>query len=392
MNTTSLVCRSAFLILALLMVPAAAEPPESRAGAGTDQAFAELLGTLQAKWDLFLDPRWGLRNPDTVAEGRVMLFHMLHHALEIHLSTDPARPVFQKWIGPYKKLLGDNPNADYYHARVDAGYSYRISGNIDGATYTSFAVELAAGGVGATLKDTEMQLAEDGSYEIIVSAEQPESGNWLRLDPKAMSITTRHYFETEHNVGTDPRLRIDLGIERLDFPGAAPLATESSTADGLRRMTHWLQQNVFPPLPERSPDWISRMPNAFSNPGSDDSNLDINYAAADNVYRMTRWRLAPDEALVITGRLPDCRFANVVLYNDYLQTLPYRYRQVSLNRKQMLYEPDGSFRVIVAHKNPNEPNWLDTGGREEGIVFWRFLLPTEPVPALETKILPLSQG
>ena len=330
MNTTSLVCRSAFLILALLVVPAAAEPPESRAGAGTDQAFAELLGTLQAKWDLFLDPRWGLRNPDTVAEGRVMLFHMLHHA-----------------------------------------------------------VELAAGGVGATLKDTEMQLAEDGSYEIIVSAEQPESGNWLRLDPEAMSITTRHYFETEHNVGTDPRLRIDLGIERLDFPGAAPLATESSTADGLRRMTHWLQQNVFPPLPERSPDWISRTPNAFSNPGSDDSNLDINYAAADNVYRMTRWRLAPDEALVITGRLPDCRFANVVLYNDYLQTLPYRYRQVSLNRKQMLHEPDGSFRVIVAHKNPNEPNWLDTGGREEGVVFWRFLLPTEPVPALETKILPL---
>lgn len=390
---TSFNCRIAVLTWVLLAAAAVAEtdqPLEDPPASESDQAFAELLGTLQAKWDLFLDPRWGLRNPDTIAEGRVMLLNMLNHALDVHLSADPARPVFQKWIGPYKKLLGDNPNADYYDARVDARYSYRISGNISHATYTSFAVELSEGGVGATLNDTQMQLAEDGSYEIMVSAEPPESGNWLRLDPKAMSITTRHYFETQHNVGSDPAFRIDLNIERLEFPGASPLPSAATTTSGLRRMTYWLKRNVFPPLPERSPDWISQTPNEFSNPGGENSNLDINYAAADNVYRMTRWQLAPDEALVITGRFPDCRFANVVLYNDYLQTLPYRYRQISLNRKQVRLQPDGSFRVIIAHNDPGEPNWLDTGGREEGVIFWRFLLPAEPVPALQTHVMLLS--
>ncbi len=37
--------------------------------------------------------------------------------------------------------------------------------------------------------------------------------------------------------------------------------------------------------------------------------------------------------------------------------------------------PDGSFRVIISHKNRGVPNWLDTEGCPFGIVYWRFLLP-----------------
>ena len=357
----------------------------------TAQAFAELLSTMQSKSALFIDPRWGLRNDDTIAEGRLMLLHMPNHSLDIHLGADPERPVFQSWMGPNKKLLGDNPNAVYYDAQVDARYSYRISGNIGPATYTSFAVEFSEGGVGATLNDAGMDIADGGSYQIIVSAEAPASGNWLRLDPNAASITTRRYYETERNVGSEPGFAIDMRIEPLKDPGASPLPTDASVASGIRRVTRWLQRNVQPPLPSRSPDWISRTPNEFSDPANDDSNRAINYAAADNVYRMTRWQLTPEEALVITGRFPDCRFANVVLWNDYLQTLPYRYRQISLNREQIQLDPDGSFRVIIAHRDPDHPNWLDTGGREEGVVFWRFMLPTEPVAALKSELVSLSE-
>ena len=277
-------------------------------GAETAQAFAELLATMQSKSALFTHPRWGPRNDDTVAEGRLMLLHMLNHSLDIHL---------------------------------DARYSYRISGNIGGATYTSFAVELSEGGVGATLNDAGMNIADDGSYEIIVSAEAPASGNWLRLDPNVTSITTRHYYETERNVGSEPGFAVDMRIEPLNDPGASLLPTDASVASGIRRVT--------------------------------------------------RCQLAPEEALVITGRFPDCRFANVVLWNDYLQTLPYRYRQISLNREQILLERDGSFRVIIAHRDPDHPNWLDTGGREEGVVFWRFMLPTEPVTALKSELVSLSE-
>ena len=362
-------------------------------GTEAAQAFAELMRTMQRKTALFGDPSWGLRNDDTIAEGRLMLLHMLNHALDVHLGADPARPVFQSWLGPQKKLLGDNPNAVYYDTAVDARYRYRIVGNISGATYTSFSVELAKAateGLGATLNDAQMAIADDGSYEITVSAERPETGNWLRLDPNAVSITTRHYYETEHDVGRDPRFAVDLRIEPLHEPGAAALPTDASVTSGIRRVTRWLERNINPPLAERAPGWVSQAPNAFTRPAVDDARKAINYAAVDNVYAMARWRLGPDQALVIKGRYPDCRFANVVLWNDYLQTLPFRYRQISLNRKQTVLEPDGSFRVILAHRDPGRPNWLDTGGRPEGVVFWRFLLPTEPIDPLETELVELA--
>merc|ERR1712187_139106 len=91
-------------------------------------------------------------------------------------------------------------------------------------------------------------------------------------------------------------------------------------------------------------------------------------------------KLAVDEALLIEGIMPKCAFANVVLWNRYLQSFDYVTRQTSLNRKQMHIEPDGSFKIALAHQNPGSNwNWLDTMGREGGTMFWRFLLPEGPV-------------
>ena len=62
--------------------------------------------------------------------------------------------------------------------------------------------------------------------------------------------------------------------------------------------------------------WVSIEPNEFVKPGQWAS------AAGDQAYGNTHawyssapYALAPDEALVIKGRFPDCRFANVVLWN-----------------------------------------------------------------------------
>ena len=89
--------------------------------------------------------------------------------------------------------------------------------------------------------------------------------------------------------------------------------------------------------------------------------------------------LTPGQALVIEGRWPeDCRSANVCLWNRHMQTLDYLNRQVTLNRRQTRLEPDGSYRIVVAHEDPglpNLPNWLDTEGRGFGLVFFRFMLP-----------------
>jgi hypothetical protein len=79
-----------------------------------------------------------------------------------------------------------------------------------------------------------------------------------------------------------------------------------------------------------------------------------------------------------------------MLYNRYLQTFDYVNRRVSLNRKQTTLEPDGSFRMVLAHRDPGVPNWIDTDGHVRGRLFWRFLLPEERVQPLRTRVVAVA--
>lgn len=362
-------------------------------GTKTAEATAELIEVISRKNASFDDLAWRLfGEDDSLAEARLMLLHTLNHALDVWLAADPARPGFRRWHYPDKKLFGDNPDAIYYETPVSADYSYRIKGNIDGAIYTSYSVELIKqadnriGKLGATLNDTEFEIEPDGSYEIIVSA-TPQEGNWLRLDPDAISITTRHYFELEDSVAADPLRHVPLTIEPLEPPAPASRPTDASVAASISRVAQWLDRSVNPPGQDFDFAWVSKVPNKLPPPDINKGNEDIGYAAMDNVYSMAPFLLKPDQALVIRGRWPKCRFANVVLWNRFLQTFDYRYRNISLNRKQAKLEEDGSFKMILAHKDPGLPNWLDTEGRMLGLMFWRFQLPEEEIEPLTTEVV-----
>jgi len=362
-------------------------------GTKTAEAMNELFEVLVDKDASFDDLAWRLfGDADTLAEARLLLLHTVNHALDVWLGADPARPAFRRWHFPDKKLFGDNPDAIYYETPVSADHGYRITGNTDGATYTSFSVELSKkpgnriGKVGATLNDTQFEIADDGSYEIIASA-TPREGNWLQLAPDAASITTRHYFELENSVALDPLRHVPLAIGPLEPPAAPPPPTDASVAASIRRATQWLDRSVNPLGQDMSFSWVSKIPNQLPAPSLDTGNEDIGYAALDNVYSMAPFVLKPHQALVVRGRWPKCRFANIVLWNRFLQTLDYRYRTVSLNRRQTTLEKDGSFKMILAHEDPGLPNWLDTEGRMVGLMFWRFQLPEEEIEPLTTEVV-----
>ncbi|MBW2421959.1 MAG: DUF1214 domain-containing protein [Deltaproteobacteria bacterium] len=362
-------------------------------GTKTAEAMSELIEMIARKDASFDDLAWRLLgDEDTLAEARLLLLHTLNHALDVWLAADPARPAFRRWHFPDKKLFGDNPDAIYYETPVSAEYAYRITGNVDDATYTSFSVELEkksgdrVGKLGATLNDSEFEIASDGSYEIVASATRKE-GNWLELAPEANSITTRHYFELEDSVALDLVRRVPLVIEPLEPPAPAPPPTDASVAASIRRVTQWLDKSVNPLGQDMTFSWVSKVPNQLPAPSLDSGNEDIGYAALDNVYSMAPFLLKPHQALVIRGRWPKCRFANIVLWNRFLQTFDYRYRTVSRNRKQTTLEKDGSFKMIVAHEDPGLPNWLDTEGRMLGLMFWRFQLPEEEIEPLTTEVV-----
>jgi hypothetical protein len=386
---------------ASLLAPLAVHAAEPAAGnTASGAAMRELLQTLGELQSRFISPEFGISSAADNAEGQRFLMHLLNTALTFWLEADPERPVFTPYVTPTRKLLGDNPDAIYYFAPVRGDRSYRIRGNIAGATFTSFTVEGgAAGGQAAAssiaaMDDSELEIDPDGNFEIIASPNRPTRGNWLKLDANAGQLTTRHYFESRNCIVTQPGFRVPLEIEAIDPPPLPPAADDAEIARRIGDVNRYVRSMTMITVggfvaAEKRPGWFSTTPNRFTTPGQWRSetgygNLHAWYAAAPFV-------LMPDQALLIEGEMPQCRFANIVLWNRYMQTFDYTRRQVSLNRTQMHLDKGGSYRLVLAHRDPGVPNWLDTEGRTSGIMYWRFLLPTTAIAAPRATVVEFDE-
>jgi hypothetical protein len=73
-----------------------------------------------------------------------------------------------------------------------------------------------------------------------------------------------------------------------------------------------------------------------------------------------------------------------------MQTLDYLRGTVSLNRAQAVAGPEGTVRIVVAHRDPGVPNWLSTEGRAFGLVYWRFMLPVGPIATPMAEVVPVD--
>ena len=337
----------------------------------------------------------GALSGDELAVGHRALMHLLGAGLDLFFDTDAREPSFRRAHWSDRKFFGDNADCIYYVAPVDPAYEYRIRGNISGAAYTSFAVD--GGGIDerypparivSSIHDGQFAVEADGSFEIIASAaEQPR--NWLPLEPDAASISTRHYFEQDAPVAADPLVHIPLEISVIGVSPERPRADETVARD-IRRVNTFVRGLTLgtgrrpgaPTLGGAPP------PNRFNAPTEWKPG---GYGAVDIVNLMTRYELAADEALVIEGQFPPCRWAGIALWNRYLQTLDYRHHRVSLNRAQLTLEPEGSFRAVVSEQDPGVPNWIATTGENTGTIFVRVILPEAAVTPLETRVVPVGE-
>lgn len=352
-------------------------------GRGSAVAFRSLLEVLAEAHERCLGPDWGVAEGDRPDALRRVL-HVLEAGLHAHFEADPERPVFRRIVSPTRKFEGDNPDAVYFEATIHPKGSYRIRGNLAGAVYTSFTLEAGtsdgrySGHTAGAINDAQMSIGGDGSYELIVGG-PPRDRNWLGTSDDTWRVMSRHYFEDAAPRAADPSLFIPLEIEPLEPVAPPPRPDDLSVAQGVTRVRNFVAGMTIdrpPPPPDRMPAFVGFEPNVFPKPVPPG---DLGFSAPDSAYSMAPFRLAPDEALVMEGRFPSCRFANVVLFNNSTQTLDYAHRTVSRNRATTKLEPDGSFRMVVAHRDPGVPNWLDTEGRETGHVFWRFFLPEGPI-------------
>jgi len=359
-------------------------------------AFFQLLDTLREAAERFCGEEWGISTPEDVAGAIRLVANLLEGGLVGHFDDDPSQPVFRQIVTSTRKSLGDNADAIYFDAPVSSEYAYRVRGRTAGAVYVSFTIEAGGAGGGfpkrtaGVLNDTQFDVAGDGHFEIFLGG-PPRDRNWIPLDPDASRVTSRHYFEAKRSPAVPPSPDLALDIELVDpLPPLSP-PSDDSVAAGLRRVANYVRsRSLDMPKPGEAeqPAFVSQELNVFPPPAPPG---DHPLAAADASYSMTAYVLGPEEALVIDARWPDCRCANVSLWNRHLQTLDYAHRQVSLNRAQTRVDTDGAFRVVIAHRDPGVQNWLDTEGRPFGLVFWRYLLPEGEIETPKARVVDVRE-
>jgi hypothetical protein len=173
----------------------------------------------------------------------------------------------------------------------------------------------------------------------------------------------------------------------IDAEGPSP-AWREDDADLARRFRAartWLQdQAKIVPLALGEPNMVQP---PFPVP-----QVTFGWAAGDAAYAMGSFDLAADEALVIRGRSPECAFWNLCLWNPFLHTYNYDYERVTINGGQVRYEADGSWTIVIAHKDPGHPNWVSTAGHSRGRIWFRWFYPSVTPEPPVAEVVKLNQA
>ncbi len=355
--------------------------------------FIELLQEIDRRWS---SPEWNLMSAEDVVGSHRALMHIIEASLVGWFEQDTAHPDLRRITTPSRKLTGDNPDAIYFDAPVSPDHGYVIHGELKGASYFSLTIEegTAEGGMATrtagVINDADMDVDSNGNFTLYLGGERRER-NWLTLSSEASRLTTRHYFESKRAAQLDPALEPRMRIECLDGGDPPAPADDAQVSAAIRRVANVIRSRTLdmPPMANSEPPpFVALTPNEFPAPVRPG---EFGFAAFDAHYSLAPYFIDDGEALVIRGRWPTCRFANVCLWNRFQQTFDYRNRQISLNRAQTVLEEDGSFRIVLAHEDPGVPNWIDTEGNLFGLVFWRFFVAEGEVITPEAEVVDLAE-
>ena len=279
------------------------------------------------------------------------------------------------------------PNVDQVtrRARIDAGGTYRVAGNM--GTCEDFILTVKDGdmhmdryGILREVLASELGVGPGDEFAITLSADRAPDP-WVPLDPAATMLNLReYYFEWQ------PRAPALVTIQRTDTLGTAP---SPLTAARLAHMFDDAAQMI-----ERSiVYWNDYLRSAKAELGANTMGPARHSAGGSSRigYSFGFFELGPDEALVIEADPAGARFWDIQLYTmGWFEPFDYANRTTSLNHTQGRLSDDGRFRAVLAHDDPGVPNWLDTEGRPEGMVTHRWIDGPE-APAIAARVVPFDE-
>lgn len=309
------------------------------------------------------------------AEGFRYLTRLLRIGLEMHLEyANPAFPGFFSPSHETAKIGADNPDNLYLMARLDGRYDYIVEGDRGSVAYLSFGTQKGGYESDGKMVQTgfldaaDMQIDADGSFRVTLSRDK-QDGNWVSLEEATNALIVRQTFE-DRSAETPARMT----IRRADPHATPEPLTAARLQTALANTTSFVEGTA-----RLFADWAqSYQPHSNQLPSADQA-LCQSVGGDPNIhYYHSHWQLAADEALVIhLPRIPDCRFWNIQINNYWMESLDYRYHRIHLNQHSAAVAADGSVTIVLAHRDPGHPNWLQTAGHDQGTMCLRWVGATE---------------
>lgn len=301
------------------------------------------------------------RNERESADGELYLVRILTAVTDSALLIfDPKRPAFMDMLDSVRYLGASGPDIDYDVAMVEPGTRYRITGTRGEATFVGICVYAGAGEGGAT--------AIAASIDVDTIVEKDGSFSFEFDRPNQARVIVRQYFHdrsiqrrgnwTIERIGAEPAPEVERRL-----PTTAELDARIMAA---ARSVRWNAQLNRLWTPERRAfrnEFIRQTPEevvaVIPNP--------------DVIYAFTWWEMADpaSEVLRVDFTPPQTRYWSLQVCDRWFQCFPDD--RSNLNDQQCVPNPDGSFTLVLADRDPGVPNWIDTRGHHLGTMFFRWL-------------------
>lgn len=353
------------LIAMCLVIGAPAQAQES-----SEDTFQRLIDRLEVMKQTVID-----RTPEgdgiDRAEGFRQIIRMIGSG-EPSLADDfdTAHPKIVRAPSVNAKLGMDNPDNPYLIVGPMADkYVYRVFGTVDTRpddvlqTFFQIRSTTTLGGATPTVAQNEMAINEDGTYELFLSAEQPEgASNWLPIEGDNVSLLVRHYID-DWVMDREPSLSVEVLSD--DWGKPVPLYTPERFDAQMDDLLFWLTFfDLFNGRFDAIGDGEVNVAEApFTGPLG---NPQITNARI-------KYQIDEDEAAIIEAPFYEANYTNIQLGAIWWMSLDYASRQTHLSSSMTHVSSDGRIRYVIAQQDPGVANWLDAAGHPFGTAHMRWI-------------------
>ena len=352
-------------------------------------SWKDLLASLEAAGDVVTGPAGG-RTDRELAEGYRHLTRIVSIATEMIVEKgDPRHPAFTRWMTAHRKMYGDNPGTIYDAAIISADRAYVIEGRRGHHAYLGFCLygtsEDGAKRIAANVDDDELTFGEDGSFALRLGG-TPRDTNWLPLDDDVTEVMVRQYFRDPNEQPSTYTIRTD------PYSGPPPPPSLAEMDERLAALGRYVVDTVeaettLSALSASVSNAVFRSGASFVDGGGQPVDPPIDPAVIVRVMPTPAIQysggwfddLGDDEILVISGKVPNCRYLSIQLLTRFMESGDWEHHPVFLTDHDLKIEPDGTFYVQVAHQDPGGGNWLSTTGVTSGNIAVRALKADGPL-------------